>query len=208
MQNFNYTQLLELIPQYAERPDEAFAAQLPTFIGLAENRLATEMKQQGFQSVVSSTLPLGSSLEKPSFWKETISFTFKTLANERKPLLLRPMEYLRNYWPNESLTGEPRFYADYNATHFLFAPTPDAAYQFELAYYARLQPLSADNNSNWLTLNAPQALFAACMVEACRFIKNAARQATWEDMYQTSAGAIKSENAERQADRTTVFVRP
>lgn len=208
MQNFTYPQLLILIPQYAERTDDAFAAQVPTFISLAENRLATDMKQQGFQSVVSGQLPLVPSMAKPSFWKETISFNFKTAAGERKPLFLRPLEYVRNYWPNESLTGEPKFYADYNVANFLFGPTPEAALDFELVYYARLQPLSEENTSNWLTLNAPQALFSACMVEACRFAKNAARQAVWEDMYSSSASGLKGENSERMADRTTVFTRP
>jgi hypothetical protein len=208
VQDLTYTQLLTLIPQYAERFDEAFAAQIPNFIMFAENRIATDMKQQGFQAVVSGTLPLTSSMAKPSFWKETISFTFTSASGASTPLFLRPLEYLRNYWPNETLTGTPRFYADYNATHFLFAPTPSAALQFELVYYARLQPLTSTNDSNWMTLNVPQALMAACMVEACRFTKNAARQAIWEDAYAAANNAIKSENAERQADRTTVFTRP
>lgn len=208
MQNFTYTQLQTLVPQYAERTDAAFAAQIPTFVALAENRLATEMKQQGFQSVVTGTLPLTSSMEKPSYWKETISFYYKNAAGERLPIFLRALEYVRNYWPNSSLTDLPKFYADYNATNFLLGPTPAAAYEFELVYYARLQPLSEANESNWLTVNAPQALFAAIMVEACRYIKNPARQAAWEDMYQSSSGGLKQENSERQADRTTVFTRP
>ena len=207
MQNFTYTELQALVPQYAERTDTAFADQIPTFIALAENRLATDMKQQGFQAVVSGTLPLTSSLPKPSFWKETISFYYTDAAGERKPLLLRPLEYVRNYWPNTALQDEPKFYADYNATNFLLGPTPVAAYEFELVYYARLQPLSDSNTSNWLTLNAPQALFAAIMVEACRYIKSP-RQPVWEEMYQSSSGGLKQENSERQADRTTVFTRP
>lgn len=208
MQNFTYSQLLTLVPQYAERTDTAFAAQIPTFISLAENRIATEMKQQGFQAVVSGVLPTTSTMAKPSFWKETISFNFTGADGSRTQLLLRPLEYVRNYWPNESLQGTPRFYSDYNATHFLLGPTPSAALNFELVYYARLEPLSAENDTNWMTINVPQALLAAIMVEACRYIKNRDRQAVWEDMYQASAGGIKQENAERQADRTTVFTRP
>lgn len=208
MQDFTYTQLLTLIPQYSERFDVAFTAQLPTFISLAENRIATDMKQQGFQSVVTGTFPLSSSMAKPAFWKETISFMYTTADGESTPLYLRPLEYLRNYWPNASLTGTPRFYADYNATHFLFAPTPAVGLTFELVYYARLQPLSDSNDSNWMTLNVPQALLAACMVEACRFVKNTGRQGVWEEAYSAASGALKSENSERQADRTTVFTRP
>lgn len=208
MQDFTFTQLQLLIPQYAERFDAAFAVQIPTFISLAENRIATEMKQQGFQSVVSGTLPLSNSMAKPSFWKETISFSYTDTAGSVHQLRLRPLEYLRNHWPNPTLTDTPRFYADYNATHFLFAPTPSDALNFELVYYARLQPLSASNDSNWMTLNTPQALFAACMVEACRFIKNTGRQQVWEDAYQSASAGLKAENTERTADRTTVVTRP
>ena len=208
MQDFTYTQLLTLLPQYAERFDDAFINQIPTFISLAENRIATDLKQQGFQSVVTGTLPLTSSMAKPSFWKETISFMYTNADGESTPLFLRPLEYLRNYWPNATVTDTPRFYADYNATHFLFAPTPSTAFTFELVYYARLQPLSASNDSNWMTLNVPQALLAACMVEACRFVKNTARQEAWEGSYVAAANALKGENSERQADRTTVFTRP
>lgn len=208
MQNFTYTQLLTLVPQYAERTDSAFAAQIPTFISLAENRIATEMKQQGFQAVVSGTLPTTATMAKPSYWKETISFNYTDATGARNQLLLRALEYVRNYWPNESVQGTPKFYADYNATHFLLGPTPAVALNFELVYYARLQPLGDGNDSNWMTNNAPQALLAAIMVEACRYAKNPARQATWEDMYQSASGGLKQENAERQADRTTIFTRP
>lgn len=208
MQNFSYSQLLTLVPQYAERTDTAFADQVPTFISLAENRIATELKQQGFQAVVTGNLPTTASMAKPSYWKNTISFYYTDATGERHPLLLRPLEYVRNYWPNESLQDTPKFYADYNATHFLLGPTPSAALAFELVYYARLQPLSASNDTNWMTINAPQALLAAIMVEACRYIKNPARQTTWEEMYQSASGGLKQENAERQTDRTTVFTRP
>lgn len=208
MQNFTYTELLTLIPQYAERKDDAFNAQVPTFIALAENRIAVDMKQQGFQSVVTGSLPLSEVLAKPAFWKETISFYYTNTLGERTPIFLRTPEYIRNYCPSASTTGDPRFYADYNAMNFLLGPKPAVAHDFELIYYARLDPLSAANDSNWMTLNVPQALFAACMIEACIFTKNAARQSVWEQSYAAANGSIKQENSERASDRTQVFTRP
>lgn len=208
MENFTYTQLQTLIPQWAERPDAAFAAQVPNFISLAENRIATDMKQQGFQSVVKGNLPLSVSMAKPAFWRETISFNYIDATGKRNPIFLRSLEYVRNAYPDPSVLGAPRFYADYNATQFLFGPTPSAAFQFELVFYARLVPLSSTNDSNWMTLNVPQALFAACMVEASIFAKNSARQDVWEAKYAAASGGIKAENIERMADRTSVVTRP
>lgn len=208
MENFTYSQLVEMIPSYMERPDAALSARIPTFIALAERRIATELKQQGFQAVVTGTLPTTSVMSKPTFWKSTISFNYTTAAGKREQIKLRSLEYVRNYWPDPALTGSPRFYADYNATHFLLGPTPPVspALTFELVYYAMLEPLTDTNDSNWMTLNIPQVLFSACMVEACRFAKSA-KQAVWEDMYQGSVGSLKQETAERTTDRNVVVTR-
>ena len=51
-QNIDYTKLLTLIPSFFERQDQAFYDELPTFITLAENRIAAACKQQGFRTVV------------------------------------------------------------------------------------------------------------------------------------------------------------
>lgn len=202
-QEFTYTRLIELIPLYQERVnDTQLIDQLPTIITLAENRVATDMKQQGFKAVVSGTLPLDGVMAKPSWWKESIGFNFTDADGDRKPLLLRDYQYCRNYWPNSASTAEPRFYSDYNATNFLITPTPDAAYAFELAYYARLEPLDDSHQTNWMTLNAPQALLYACMIEANIFVKNTSGIAQWTALYNTAKGDLLAENQSRLSDTT------
>jgi hypothetical protein len=195
-----YTELLRQVPNYCERQDAAFLAELPSFINLAENRMAADLKQQGFQAVVKGPLPLADQLEKPAFWRQTISFSAKSTTGLRTPLYLRSYEFLRACYPSAE-AGTPRYYADYNATHFALGPTPAANYEFELLYYARLTPLSDDNTVNWLTLNAPQALLAACVMEASLWTKNDGRIALWKAEYESSKQALLSENQERLGDR-------
>lgn len=202
-QNYTYATLLRLIPQYAQRNDELFLTNVPNFIVLAENRLATEMKQQGFQAVVNGNFPAGNVMQKPNFWRETISFNY-IVNGEAQPLYLRSLEYCKQYWPISANTGLPKYYADYNINHFYIAPTPPTNYQFQLVYYARLQPLTSDNQENWMTLNAPQALFYACMIEAALFKKNDADLAKWKAEFVEAVGSLMGENRERLADRNTV----
>lgn len=202
-----YDSLVLQLQSYCERTDAPFISELPTFIMLAENRLATDMKQQGFQSVVKGNLTGASAMAKPAFWRETISFTFKDPTAGWLPLRLRSLEYLKNFWPLASAVAQPRFYADYNYSNFYVAPTPDKTYEFELAYYARLEPLDGTNQTNWLTLNAPQTLFYAAMLEAQLWIKNPEKTQLWQSMYSDAKGSIQQENAERVADKTEVVTR-
>jgi len=195
---------------YLERSDDALLGQLPTLVALAENRLAADMKQQGFLSVVRGRFTasaLGAVLAKPSFWRETVSFNYQDPVTGWTPIKLRDIGYLRNFWPLQSTLGSPRFYADYNATHFLLAPSPSSDFEFELSYYARLQPLCADNQTNWLTLNAPQCLLYATIWEAQLWLKNEGKAKFWEDNYNNQKSAIQQENAERLADKTEVVTR-
>lgn len=205
-QNFTYTELLKLVPQYMERSDALFLSAIPTFLALAENRLATDMKQQGYQAVVTGTFGSTNVLAKPSFWRETISFGYLVDA-VFTPVHLRSLEYLRQFWPSAGMRGLPRYYADYNINNFYVAPTPAAGYDFELVYFARLEPLTEENQSNWNTLNAPQALLAAVLAEAAKWCGNQLKEARWKEDYATALAGLMSENSERLADRSTVVAR-
>ena len=206
--NLTYAALVATVPSYLERDDAAFLAEVPTFVNLAENRMATDMKQQGFQATVTNTLPLTGVLAKPSWWKESISFSYMDSDGNVHPILLRNYQYCRNYWPNPAQSGDPVFYADYNVTHFLLVPTPAVAYQFELMYFARLQPLSEEHQSNWLTENAPQALLYATLFEAAVWALNATKQALYKGLYDEAKATLQTENLERLSDRSTVVTRP
>ena len=202
-QNFTYDVIVAQLKSYAERPDTAYLDQIPTFISLAENRLATEMKQQGFQAVVTGNMALSNIQPKPTFWKESISFGY-LIDGVFNPLYLRSLEYLRAYWPNTAVAGIPKFYADYNISHFYVAGTPADDYQFELVYYARLDPLTPSHQENWMTLNAPQALLYASLLEAALWRKNQADIGKWTEQYQGAVSSLIKENLERLVDRNSV----
>ena len=199
-----YASLVSDILAYQERADAQLIAQIPRCIMLAENKVATELKMLGFQAVVTGQLqPNQSTLAKPVYWKETISFNLTNAAGQRLQLLPRSLEYCRNYWPNPTQTALPRFYADYNFDNFLIVATPDLAYNFELVYFARLTPLDDAHQTNWLTVNAPALLFYAAMLEVQTFLKNQAGRAMWQQDYDRAMAAYTGENTSRTSDRTT-----
>lgn len=207
-----FTTLQQDVRRYLERgatlaEDAIVYEQIPRLINLAERRIARELKIQGFINVVTDTLIPGQSVyQKPDRWRDTVSINIGTGATNdvRKFLFTRDYEYLRSYWPNESLTEEPVFYADYNYTNWLILPPPDEAYPFEVLYYELPVLLDDENQTNWLTDYAPQVLLYATLLEATPFLKTDDRIPVWQQMYDRSAAMLNGEDLAKILDRSAV----
>lgn len=210
--NMTFTTLKEDVQRYLERgssyaSDPVVFEQIPRLINLAERRIARELKVQGFIHIVNGTMNAGQSVyDKPDRWRDTISINFGSgpgLAN-RTPLLTRAYEYCRAYWPDESQTAQPLFYSDYDYDHWLFAPTPDMAYPFEILYYELPPLLDEVTQSNWLTDYAPQLLLYGTLLEATPFLKNDDRIPTWQNYYDRAAAMLNGEDLAKILDRASV----
>ena len=100
--------------------------------------------------------------------------------------------------------GVPIYYSDYDADHWLVAPTPNNNADFEVLYYARLAPLSSDNQTNWLTQNAPNAMLYGTLKQTAPFLKDDARLAVWSGLFDAALGALKTEDQLRVGDRQSI----
>jgi hypothetical protein len=127
-----------------------------------------------------------------------------TVSGERQPVFNRRYEYLREYWPDPAETEVPKFYCDYDYTHWMVAPTPAAAYDFEVLYYERVQPLDSSNQTNWFTIYAPQALLYGSLLQAMPFLKNDERVPMWQGQYKLIMDILTAEDKLRVADRQAV----
>jgi hypothetical protein len=127
-----------------------------------------------------------------------------TVGGIRQPVFLRKYEYLREYWPNPTQTDAPRYYADYDYTHWLIAPTPDDDYAFEVLYYERIQPLDSSNQVNWFTIYAPQALLYGSLLQAMPFLKVDERMPMWQAQYDKVMAVLKAEDIQRMGDRQAI----
>ena len=179
--------------------------QIPRLINLAERRISTELKIEGLIDVVTTTFSAGVSVyAKPDRWRDTISINVQLPSGSRKTIQTRGYEFLREYWPNSDESGEPEYYADYNYTHWLLAPTPDVSYPAEIRYH-QLAPLLSDSvQTNWITQYVPQLLLYATLLEASPFLKNDERIATWQSMYDRAAAMVNGEDLSRIIDRASV----
>jgi len=199
-----YDSLVNDISTYLERTDQATLEKIPTFIMLAEQVIAAEIKFLGNTTVMMSNMVQNQAvIDKPARWHKTVSMNV-TVGGKRQPVLLRKYEYLREFWPDPTQTGAPSYYCDYDYTHWLVAPTPDDDYAFEVLYYERIQPLDSSNQTNWFTIYAPQALLYGSLLQAMPFLKNDERMPMWQAQYQNIMNVLKTEDITRIGDRQTV----
>jgi hypothetical protein len=207
-----FTTLQQDVRRYLERgttyaSDPVVFEQIPRLINLAERRIARELKIQGFINVVSGTLQAGVAVyDKPDRWRDTVSINIGTGTNNntRKVLLSRAYEYMLSYWPDRTATAQPIFYSDYDYSHWLISPTPNADYPFEVLYY-ELPPLLDDAvQTNWLSEYAPQLLLYGTLLEATPFLKNDERIPVWQNMYDRAAAMLNGEDLAKILDRSAV----
>ena len=199
-----YDSLVNDIQTYLERTDTATLEKIPQFIMLAEQVIAADLKFLGNLQVATSAMVQGeATIAKPARWRKTVSMNV-TVAGKRYPVLLRTYEYIREYWPSPTDEDVPKFFCDYDYEHWLIGPTPDAAYNYEVLYYERVQPLDSSNQSNWFTQYAPQALLYGSLLQAMPFLKNDERMPMWQGNYDHIIEVLKAENVTRAADRQAI----
>lgn len=199
----SFNSLQEDLRRYLERgftaaTDPVVYEQLPRLINMAERRIARELKIQGFIQAVTTSLVAGVPVyQKPDRWRDTISMR----ANGTS-LFTRSYEYVRSYWPDETQTGTPAYYADYDYSHWLIAPTPSAAAEIEILYYEMPRLLDDENQTNWLTEYAPNLLLYGALLEATPFLKNDERIAVWQSNYDRAAQVLNGEDMQKIMDRS------
>lgn len=205
MPAMTYTSLIDDVSKYIERTDAATVDMIPTFIMLAEYRCAREVKTLLTVNYITASFQAGQAVyAKPQRWLEGVSWNIGIGATaettNRTPLFLRTYDYIRSYWPNVSTRDVPKFYADYSQTHWIVAPTPDADYPYEVGYYQRPQMLSAENQTNWFTIYAPDLLLYATLLETPAYLRTDERVQVWQMYYDRAKSALGVQDDGRSKD--------
>jgi hypothetical protein len=200
-----YDTLIATVQQYLERNDAAVVDQIPTFITLAEQEIAQQIKTLGQIEVAQGTILAGNPvIAKPARWRKTVSMSVVDSSGDRVPMFLRKYEYLTNY-NAQSASAIPKYYGDYDYDNWYVSPVPDTSYSFEVLVYQRLQPLSSSNQTNWITNNAPNVMLFGTLLQAVIYLKDDQRQ-IFQQKYDAGMQALKSEDVARVGDRSAVAI--
>lgn len=204
----NYASLTSTVQDYLERNDATLVADIPVFIMLGERRAARDLKILGLKvSITANLLPGDSVFEKPNRWLNDSSFNISTNVgvatgyNTRLFLLQRSYEWCRQYWPDPTQRGTPKYYAsDYNYEFWFLFPTPDQPYPYEILYYETPRLIDDVISTNFLTGNIPEVLLYATLLETASYLKDDERIAVWTDYYEKARKNVGEEDMRRIYD--------
>ncbi len=143
--SFTLTTLRQAIQDYTENSEVTFKNNLDDFISASEDRIIQSINLEEFRKNATSALTSDDQfLACPDDYLSSFSLQITNGSNPDFVLQKDP-NFLRTYVPNSATTGQPKYYARYDVSNFLLAPTPNSNYTVELHYYYRPTSLTASS---------------------------------------------------------------
>jgi hypothetical protein len=168
-----YDELVTNIRNYTEVDANVFSnSVINTFITMAENRILRDIDLDVFKLEVAGNLSANNRfLTAPT---DILTHRYMMLTSptgDQIFLDFRDTSFMKEYWPDGTELGVPKYYSVWDQNTFYVAPTPSLAYSVELGYIYRPAQLSASNTTTWVSTNAPESLLYACLFQAYSYTK-------------------------------------
>jgi len=192
--SFTLATLKTAIQDYCESAETTFVNNLPVFIKEAEERILKNIELPFFRKNVTGTAASGNTyLSTPTDFLSPYSLAVIS-SSEYEYLLFKQVSFIRSYTPNPATTGTPKYYALFDDTTFILAPTPSSTLTFELHYKYRPDSLTAgaESGTTWLSTNAPDAMLYGSLVEAATFLKIPEEAAAYDQRFAQAVAALKA----------------
>jgi hypothetical protein len=147
--------------------------QIDTFIQQAEQRIFNSVQFPNFRKNQTGVLsPSNQYLEAPPDF--LASYSLAVITNDSYEYLLnKDVNYIRAAYPNPTVEGIPKYYAQFDDNTFILGPTPDVAYTVEMHYFFYPESI-VTAGTTWLGDNFDSALLYGALVEAYTYMKGEA----------------------------------
>jgi hypothetical protein len=171
----NYTTLVANIQNFLEDDSTELQASIDQIIAQAEDIIFQRLPNLPcFRNTTTAKLVVGTT-DYVVASARMIRQVSVISSNVSSYLDHRVDSYLRDYWPNLTTQGTPKFYSTKSAntagTTIRIAPTPDTADSYQVDFIAPEAGLSSSNANTWVGDNAENVLLSACLYEASAFLK-------------------------------------
>ena len=169
-----YADLKTAIEEWSEYSESTFVSNIPLFIRLAEERILKNVQLSVFRkNATASTVASDQYLACPTDFLAPFSLSLEGSSGGKFFLEFKDPSFIQLYNPDSAVTGQPKYYAQYDVDNFILAATPDDTYTAELHYMYRPASLTAgaDSATTWLSENAEVCLLYGSLLEGAVFMK-------------------------------------
>ena len=165
-----YTELSQMLQDYLQNFETTFITNIPNFVKVAENRIYHDTQlPAGRQSATATFTANNRYLGTPTDFLSPYEMSVQ-VSGVYSPMIFTDVSFVRECYPDPTVTGTPLHYAIWDYNTFLVGPTPPSAYTAELHYF-RMPASITTAATTWLGDNAPEALLYGSLIEGYVFNK-------------------------------------
>lgn len=181
---FTYALLKTAIKNHIEDQGTAFDGNVDTIIQLGEDQVVKDFDLEIFDTTSAITLAQDvATITKPSNTIAPRTLWYTNGAGKRVILTQKTYEYLQDYWPIPTDTGEPKYFCELTETTWGVVPTPNATRSGTARIIKRPTSIVTQTSGTWISLNFGDLLLHACLMNAEAYLKADERIGTWRDLY-------------------------
>jgi hypothetical protein len=203
----NYSELLTNVRNYSEVDSNVLSnSVINVFITNVQNKIAREVDLDEQRRYATTTCTANNAFLDVSGPEGGFRFarSLQLVGGDgtRTYLEQRDQTFMDEYSPKRSETtgtGQPKYWANWDAQTLMLAPTPDQVYTFEMAYIEEPQELDTSNASSttWISENAPEVLLYGVLAETFSYLKNPQDMQLYEAKYSQALQALATEQMGR-----------
>lgn len=180
----SYANLKQAIQNFSHRDD--VSSVIDDFIDLAENRIDNGLRLRSNELRSTATAPTSDRF---------LALPDRFLEMRRLSLINGSNTYDIEYRAPEALklesAGIPKFFTI--TSQIEFDRTPSSGYTIEMAYYARLNPLSDSNTSNNVLTDYPNLYLYGALVELHQWARDESASAYYLSIFNTELELANSQ---------------
>lgn len=197
----SYTTLLAALEEWNNRSD--LATLYPGFISLAEAHFNRSLRSSEMETTVEQDTT-DATIALPSDFLEAREIYLDD--NPDTVLMAMDPAGLRSRY-GYSATGLTAAYT-ITGTNLVFAPAPADTVTAVLTYYARLEGLSADNETNWLITSHPDVYLRAVKFYSFEYLKDYEAADREIAMVDATIGSLNDAGNRRRTPAGPLIMRP
>lgn len=168
--------LKEAIAQYLGQDN--LTDVLPRFIDIAEARIAQRVRLRASETFTTRSITAGDTTAAlPDVFYGIRSIYIIGTPNYQIEYVTP--EQLNNYSP---VAGRPKVFT-IRGRNILFPGESDGSYSLRIHYWGRIDALTNNNSTNWLTENAPHVMLYGSLQAAAEYIGDAEQEQKWGALF-------------------------